>query len=322
MDKDKKIVVIGGGHGTSVVLKSLSDSVAELTGVLSMADDGGSTGRLRNDLGVSAVGDIRQCLTTLSARPEIAELFSYRFDSGGLKGHSLGNLILAAEELQENDLEKGINKARKILGVKADIIPSTNDKCGLILELAGEKTAGVYKIANVDFKDSKPNLSLQPVAKLSESARAAINEADFILIAPGNFYCSIIPALLVEGMTEAINATQAKVIFISNLVNRRGHTGGFRATDYIDETRRIAGELKPDALIYNTAKIAEDCLREGEEPVGQPDKKTDYLLIAADISDTEKVAAPGNDEIAAVRSLVRHNGRKLAEVLEQAMENL
>jgi uncharacterized cofD-like protein len=165
-------------------------------------------------------------------------------------------------------------------------------------------------------------LSLQPTAKLSESAAAAINEADFILIAPGNFYCSIMPALLVNGMTEAINSSHAKAIFITNLVNRQVHTQGFKATDYVDEVRRLAGEVRIDALIYNTALVADECLREGEEPVRQPDKKTDYQLIAADISDSEKVPGSGNDEIAGVRSLVRHDKAKLARVLAETMENI
>lgn len=318
----KKIAVIGGGHGTSVVLKALSNSSAALTGILSMADDGGSTGRLRNDLGVPALGDIRQCLASLSSRPDIAALFSYRLEKGSLKGHSLGNLILAAEELQEGDLEKSIDKTRMLLGVAPRILPSTAEDCRLILNLGEEKATGVYKIANVDFNGMKPDLSLEPPAKLASAAATAIEEADYIIIAPGNFYCSIMPALLVDGLAKAINSSKAKVIFIANLVNRLGHTQGFRATDYVDEARRLTGGLRLDALIYNTANIAADCLREGEEMVGRAKEDTGYLIVGADISDAEKVASTGSDEIAAIRSLVRHDTHKLARTLAETMEKL
>lgn len=318
----KKIVVIGGGHGTSIVLSSLDGSGCKLSGVLSMADDGGSTGRLRKELGVSAVGDIRQCLVSLATNTEVAKLFSYRFEAGGLNGHSLGNLVLSAGELQTGSIEKSIETAKKALGVSADIIPSTEDKCELVLNLGDKQVTGVYDIAGTDFEGNKPDLSLTPLPELSGSAKDAINEADFILIAPGNFYCSIMPALFVGGMIEAINGSKAKVIQICNLVNRAGQTAGFKASDYVEETIRLSG-LRIHALIYNTAQISADCLRDGEEQVISAGlAATDYKLVGGEISDGEKVAVNSNDKIAAVRSLVRHDKHKLAKLLNETMENL
>ncbi len=313
---DKNVVVIGGGHGTSVVLSSLAGSGFNLSGVLSMADDGGSTGRLRKELGVSAAGDIRQCLVTLAADPEAAKLFSYRFESGELKGHSLGNLFLSAGELQTGSIEKSIDLSKKALGVNANILPSTEDKCELILDTGANQISGVFDIANTDFNSVKPNLSLEPSAKLADHAGKVISEADFVVIAPGNFYCSIMPALLVKGMVEAINNSSAKVIQICNLVNRANQTAGFKATDYVEEIKRLSGDLGIDTLIYNTSQISGDCLREGEEPVSFDDlTAAGYKLVGREISDGEAVINNGNDKIAAVRSLVRHDKNKLRGVL-------
>lgn len=319
----KKAVVIGGGHGTSIVLSSLADSGLELTGIFSMADDGGSTGRLRKELGVSAVGDIRQCLTMLATNKEVAELFSYRFEAGELSGHSLGNLILSAGELQTGSIEKSIEWAKKALGVTTDLFASTTDKCDLVLELDGKKVTGVYDIAYTDFEGKKPGLSLEPAPHIARSAETAIKEADFVLIAPGNFYCSIMPALLVGGVTEAINRSDAKTVQISNLVNRAGQTAGFNVTDYTGELIRLSGGLEIDAVIYNTATINPDCLREGEEQVLYDGlAEGSYKLVGEDISDGVKVANNGNDQIAAVRSLVRHDKAKLKETLMRTLSEL
>lgn len=319
----KKAAVIGGGHGTSVVLSALSGQGYKLSAILSMADDGGSTGKLRDEMGASAVGDIRQCLVALSSNPKAAELFSYRFEADNLKGHSLGNLILSAGELENGDIEHGIDIAKRLLGVDEDILPSTKDKCGLVLDVAGKHVRGVYNIANTDFEGNKPELALEPPAMLADSAREAIADAGAVIIAPGNFYCSIIPALLVNGMAEALNATSAKVIYLCNLVNRKGHTWGFRPGDYIAEARRLAGDIGIDAVIYNTAPIAGECLREGEEPVGpdSPEGKN-YKLVGLDIADAEKVESNANDKIAAVRSLVRHDKEKLAVALNDTIGGL
>lgn len=313
--ENKNIAVIGGGHGTSVVLKSLSGSGAHLSGILSMADDGGSTGRLREDLGVSAVGDIRQCLVALSSRPEIADLFSYRFESGSLKGHSLGNLFLGAGEKRTGSLARSIELAREALGVNSEILPSTDDNCHLFLDLGNKRVKGVYAIANTDFAGSKPELSLEPAAKINEQAKKALEKADLIIIAPGNFYCSIIPALLVDGMAEIINNTKAKTILISNLVNRAGHTDDFKVTDYIKEIIRLSG-VRPDGVIYNTADISEDCLRPGEAAVGVG-AETDNKFLGRDIADSQKVQANDKDKIAAVRSLVRHDPAKLENAIKE-----
>jgi uncharacterized cofD-like protein len=325
MHDGKKIVVIGGGHGSSVVLSSLSNTGAQLGAVLSMADDGGSTGRLRKQYGVSPVGDIRQCLVALSKDPGLAELFSYRFREGELNGHSLGNLILSAGELQKGNLIRAIAAAKKMLGVDAEIAPSTEDNCNLRLRLGDGEVSGVYKIANTDFGDEKPDLYLEPRAKLSAMAARLIREADLIIIAPGNFYCSIIPALLVEGMDESINDAKAKVVYICNLLNRRFHTEDYKVGDYVYEINRLTGGLRIDEVIYNTSSINKECLREGERQVQLDEENGDnreYKLVGREVSDSEKVPVDGGDKIASVRSLARHDRTKLRKVIIDILGNV
>lgn len=325
MQSNKKIVVIGGGHGTSVVLASLADTGMELGAVLTMADDGGSTGRLREQLGVSAIGDIRQCLAALSPEPDLADLFSYRFVDGELSGHSVGNLILAAAELRSGSISRGIAVAKKILGIKAEIVPSTEEKCNLLLRLGAHEIKGVHEVSTTDFGGEKPDLYLEPAANLFPGADKLIREADLVIIAPGNFYCSIIPALLVNGMDESINASRAKVVYICNLVNRNQQTDGFKVNDYIDEMNRLSGGLRIDEVIYNTAHIREDCMREGEQQV-QVDEDTvgnlGYKLIGREVSDNEKVVPREGDKIAYTRSLARHDKAKLKKVLADILGNI
>lgn len=318
----KKAVIIGGGHGTSVVMSALSGTDLQIGGVFSMADNGGSTGKLRDELGISAVGDIRQCMVALSTKSELAKLFAYRFKSGDLAGHSLGNLFLAAGELRSGSIEESIKSAKKALGVEAGIMPSTTDKCDLWLDNGGQTAKGVYEIANTDFGQQKPILSLKPVARLSKSAAKAIAEADFIIIAPGNFYCSVLPALLVAGMVEAINDSSGKVIQVANLVNRAGHTAGFKATDYPAEISRLAGQLRVDVLIYNTGEIPADCLRPGEQPLSTDLAPASYRTVGAELADTVKIERAETDKIAAVRSLVRHDKSKLKNTLLSQMKEL
>ena len=172
------------------------------------------------------------------------------------------------------------------------------------------------KAGTTNFEGESPELSLVPQAKLFVGAERAIAKADMIIIAPGNFYCSIMPALIVDGMKEAINSSKAEVLFISNLVNRDGQTGGFAVADYLKETRRLT-DIEIDAVLYNTASIAPDCLREGEEQVSTANISDEYEAIGQELADDSPVPNNGADKIAAIRSLVRHDQRKLAEAVRE-----
>ncbi|MBW3569068.1 YvcK family protein [Candidatus Parcubacteria bacterium] len=317
MKAGKKIVVIGGGHGSSVVLSGLKDKDLELTAVISMADNGGSTGRLRRELGVSALGDIRNCLAALCDSAELSSLFSYRFSKGELEGHSLGNLFLAAGELSSGNLQTSIDNAREALSIRAKIFPVTLDKPQLKYTAEEREVVGMHQIAGITI-NSKPKLTLEPEAKLTEQARKSISEADLIIIAPGNFYCSIAQTLIVGGMAEALESTSAKVAMVANLINIKNHTKNFNVVDYILEVNRLLGREVLDYMVYNTKLLDQSVLRPNEELVRLDFDKANaksVIFKGGDLADENLTQPDPNDKIAHIRSKVRHDNKKLAEII-------
>lgn len=312
----RKITVIGGGHGNSVVLSALKDYDFDLFGIVSMADNGGSTGRLRDELGVSAVGDIRQSLARLTESEELSELFSYRFSNGSLEGHSLGNLFLAAGELMTGSIEESIEIAKEALDVKVEIIPATDSKPNLILEQNGQTVLGVHDIATTKINKSS-SLRLNPGSVISEQSSTALSRSDLIIIAPGHFYCSILPALLVGGVSQALKDSKAKVIFMSNLTNINIQNEDFTPVDYLSEIDRLAEPNMVDIVVYNTAVIPEDRLKPGESQVGFSDlaPASNYELLGADLLDSEEAKPNPNDKIADLRSKFRHDKKAVAKIV-------
>jgi uncharacterized cofD-like protein len=317
MPEPKKITIIGGGHGSSVILSGLRDRDVDLSAVISMADDGGSTGRLRRELGASAVGDIRNCLAALCDSAELSELFSYRFAKGELEGHALGNLFLAAGELTFGNIQESIDYAREALGVKAKIYPATLDNTQLKYTSEDQEVIGMHEIAKLKLKPS-PSLTLEPDAKLAGQAEKAILDANLVIIAPGNFYCSIAQALLAGGMAETLEKSTAKVAIVINLVNIDRHCPGYNPQDYLNEVNRLLGREVIDYVIYNSEKIDENLLKAGESQVKlefeQPAAgKT--LYKAGKLVDKQIATPDPNDKIAYIRSNIRHDKNRLAEIL-------
>lgn len=311
----KKIVVLGGGHGSSIILSGLKDRNIELTGVITMTDDGGSTGRLRREYGTSAIGDIRNCLSALACDSQKSDLFSYRFSSGELKGHSLGNLFLAAGELLHDDLQQSIDFARRALGVSARILPVTLDKTDLAYKTKNQPVVGMFKIANKPL-EREPKLYLTPPAKINNAAKKSLESADLVVVAPGNFYCSIIPSLLVAGVSEALSSSKAKIAIVINLVNTKNHTPNFSVNDYLNELRRLTGKDMIDVVIFNNSQLPRQLLKQGEdqvEPAGIETNK--YQVIADDLAASSLNKPDPNDEIGHIRSMLEHDPKKLADIL-------
>ena len=203
----KKIVVIGGGTGNFVVLQGLKKYPVDLTAIVSMADDGGSTGILRDELGVLPPGDVRQCLVALSDSSRLMRsLMNYRFENGGLGGHSFGNLLLSALEKVTGSFEKAVEEAGKILYIKGKVIPITTHQVRLKMVLnnrkilEGEKE--IYLSQEID--QGYKTIYLDPYPKVNPRVLEEIRNADLIVIGPGGLYTSLIPNLLVEGVCEAI----------------------------------------------------------------------------------------------------------------------
>lgn len=311
-----RVVVIGGGNGTGVVLSSLKETDTELSAIVSMADDGGSTGMLRDELNASAVGDIQQCLVALTENISNKNLFKYRFSEGTLDGHSFGNMFLTSAEKATGSLYKAIGIARNLLDVDANIVPVTDDKPYLIAKTGKQTIKGVYSFANTQVDGKKVNLDLSPHSDVSDAAESLIKDADIIIIAPGNFYCSILPALIVEGVVSAINQSKAKKVFVSNLINFQNHTANYKVEDYLAELERIAGLKDFDYVICNDRQELLDV-----NYVKVNEDNNIKNLILEDLVSKEKTIIDPNDRIAHIRSSIKHDKAKLNKIFIQIFED-
>jgi len=245
-----KIVCIGGGTGTYQVLLGLKKYPVDLTAIVTMSDSGGSSGKLREELGVLPPGDVRRALLALSdlplAKKTLSSLFDYRFNNGeGLVGHSVGNLLLAALTQITGREDLAIVEAERILETTGHVLPVTLDN----IHLHGILKDGtvVHGETNIDVRRIKPNVPikevfLNPKGKIFSKAKKAIIGADLIVLGPGDLYTSIIPNLLVSGVCQAISNSKGKLIYICNLMTKHGETNSFAASDFIREIKKYLGE--------------------------------------------------------------------------------
>lgn len=321
----QKVVTIGGGTGSFMLLSGLKKYPLEITAIVSMADDGGSTGQLRDELGVLPPGDVRQCLVALADESEkLRELMNYRFSEGSLGGHSFGNIFLSALEKTEGSFLKGVEEASKILKIRGSVVPVTGTDTDLMVTLSdGTELTGEHEINTNEQVIQKgiKKVYLSPEATANEVAVQKILEADMVVIGPGNHYCSIVPNLLVKGIPEALQDTKAKVVYNSNLVNKKGHTTGYTAERYAAEINRFIGADRLDYVIFNTAKpdpsLVESYEEEGEALtlLEKEDHAGRYQVVEADILQQRRAGKQAGDTFGAVRSYIRHDHDKLAKVL-------
>lgn len=319
-----KIAVIGGGTGSFTLLSALKDHTSQIAALVNMADDGGSTGTLRDELGVLPPGDVRQCLVALSGSPEIRDLFNYRFDEGSLKGHAFGNLFLTALEKMTGDFVKGIETAGEVLNITGTVEPITLTNVKLAMrDDHGQETHGEFEIAHKHFGGKRPEFWLEPRAVASPRALRAIESADMVVIAPGNLYGSLAPALIVPGVGEALAKSNALKVYVCNLVTKPGQTDDYDVCDFADEIERLAGNMFLDAVIYNTETPSDQLLKkyakEGELSVSfDTDRlqKAHYLAVGANLL-SSKIWKNSNsaDPIAGARTLIRHDSKVIAQAL-------
>lgn len=235
MSSGSKVVAIGGGTGLSVVLAGLRQKAGYVTAVVSMADDGGSSGKLRQELGLQPPGDLRKCLIALAdEEPQMQELLDYRFPEHELGGHNFGNLFLTVLARIRGDFGAGVREANRILSVRGQVLPSTLDRIFLVAEHEdGTKTTGQALIAKTEKRIKR--LELKPAPEpIAEDIKKAIEEADLIVLGPGSLYTSVLPNLLIEGMAEALAKSKAKKVFVSNIMTYEGETRGFDLPDFLN----------------------------------------------------------------------------------------
>ena len=274
-----RIVAIGGGTGLSALLRGLKEHTSNLTAVVTVADDGGSSGVLRAELGIPAVGDIRNCIVALAdAEPLMGRLLQYRFpgaepvpgapaaeppDDGlppargaealsvGLGGHAVGNLLLAAlVALEHGDFEEGVREMNRVLAVRGRVVPASGTVLSLHARLRdGTEVEGQSRIARSDAIECV--WVAQGDVRASEDAVRAIEEAEIIVIGPGSLYTSILPALLVPGIRQAIDASGALVVFAANVATQAGETGGYDLADHVEALERHGAACLPDIVLAN-----------------------------------------------------------------------
>ncbi|UZE93454.1 MAG: gluconeogenesis factor YvcK family protein [Candidatus Nealsonbacteria bacterium] len=319
----KRIVCLGGGTGNFIVLSGLKKYPVKLSAVVAMTDDGGSSGILRDELGILPPGDIRQCLVALSGEDlTLRKLFNYRFANGTFKGHNFGNLFMVALEKITGSFNKSVEKASKVLNVHGKVIPVTLDKGWLMARLKnnrllkGEHTISESKILS---KCKVKKLFIKPKARANPEAISAIKKADLIVIGPGDLYCSILPVFLVEGISEAIRKARAKKVYNCNLMTERGHTDGFKVEDFVDVIESYLGKGVIDYVTFNTKKPSPYFLKKYSEEGAKLVKFSKKTLkekgyIGANFINP-KIYKKDPADIFLQRTPIRHRPNKIAKVL-------
>jgi len=315
----KKITVLGGGTGTFVVLSCLKKYPLDLGVIVTMMDSGGSTGRLRDQLGVLPPGDLRQCLVALSEAPILwRKLFLYRFESGDLAGHNFGNVFLSALEKVSKNYQEVIESASFVLKIKGQVIPVTFNKTNMCVKYKnGNVVKGEGNIdKNYQEKSKIVRATLEPQVEANPQALKRIFNSDYIIIGPGDIYTSIIPVLLVRGIKKALQESKAKIIYILNLMTKSGQTTGYKASDHLQDIVTYLGRT-PNYIVANNGKIPVNILKwylQHEENVVENDLTDKKIkIIIGDFIEKNGFTKTKSDVL--FRSILRHDQKKLAEAL-------
>ncbi len=322
-----KVVVIGGGTGSFVALSGLKKYPIELTAIVTMMDSGGSSGRLRDELGVLPPGDIRQCLVALATSSKLLrDLFTYRFEEGDLKGHNFGNIFLSSLEKTTGSMEKAITEVGKILRIHGHVVPVTFKKADLCVDLIdGKIIIGETHIDEVEKKLNRKRIKkayLMPSVTANPMALNAINEADYILIGPGDLYTSIIPNLLVKGLARSLKKSKAKKIYVMNLMTKYGQTTHYTAKDHINDLEKYIGEGTLNTILLNTKRPTKETLSWyedfDEQPVLDDLANSNYSIIRKDLLKNIVLKKSPIDSLK--RSIIRHDSVKLANATMEIIQ--
>lgn len=289
LSRGPKVVAIGGGTGLSTLLRGLKDYTSNLTAIVTVADDGGSTGRLRKEFGIIAPGDIRQCIAALAeSEPLMSRLFQYRFKEGtGLEGHSFGNLFLVAMTEVSGNFEAAILEASRVLNVRGSILPSTLENVTLSARtLEDEVVHGEHNIT--ERGSAIHELFLNPAnAEAHPDAVHAILDADIVVIGPGSLYTSVMPNLLVPGIRKALETTTAIKVFVCNVATQQGETDGFGVSEHIRAMETNVGPGLINLVVANDNIVTDLPEAWHSAPVAVGDAELNSLhgirLVEADV---------------------------------------
>jgi uncharacterized cofD-like protein len=310
LQRGPKIVVLGGGTGLSTLLRGLKKVSTNLTAIVTVFDDGGSSGRLRREQGILPPGDIRNCLVALAeAEPLLTKLFTHRFKGGELDGHSFGNLFIASMSQVTGDLETALKECSKVLAIRGRVLPTTLQDVTLCAEMSdGTIVEGESAITRAGGTIRRVFLRPGRVPSLQD-ALDAIRDADLIVLGPGSLYTSVLPNLLVEGVVGALRRSRALKVYVCNVMTHQGETRAFRASDHARVLLEQGGRGLFDYVLLNTRRPRNQELlarysQEGAEPV-EPDVDAIRALGLR----------PVPEDLISEEELVRHDPRKIATAL-------
>ena len=328
MSKNKikipKITTLGGGTGNSIVLAALKDLNCDLSTIVNVTDNGGSSGRLRKELNILPPGDIRQCLIALSnTSDEIKKLFNSRLEKGNLKGHAFGNIFIASLEKSYGNIKKAVEIASYSLGVFAKIIPATLTRSNLCLKVNGKIIFGEREIYNTEvakFNKNKIEFFLKPKATINPAAAKIIKNTDYLIISPGNLYCSLVPILLTDDMAKTIKKSRAKIIFIPNLTNIKNHTDNFSLEDYIEIFNCYLAKSPDFVIINGNADFVNKHSTGGKAIIIKNEKNFQknfpgVKILKKDLVNKKLYEKDKNDALE--RTLIRHNPVKLKTIIKK-----
>lgn len=317
LNRGAAIAVIGGGTGLSVLLRGMKGITSNITAIVTVADDGGSSGRLREDLGIIPPGDLRNCLVALAdTEPLMEKLFQHRFGGhGDLAGHNFGNLFIAAMTEVLGDVEQALNASSKVLAVRGKVLPSSTETIRLSAEMDdGSIVEGESNIPLANKAVKRVFIRPEHVTPV-EGALKAIREADIVILGPGSLYTSVLPNLLVDGVADALRKTQAAKIYICNVMTQPGETDGYSASRHVKAIIDHVGPGIVDYVVINDQKIADNLketyARKGAYPV---------------VPDAEAIEAMGvkvfKAKIISETNLVRHDPVKLSRTIVSLLYKL
>ncbi|WP_269799230.1 gluconeogenesis factor YvcK family protein [Bacillus xiapuensis] len=309
----KKVVIIGGGTGLSVLLRGLKKHPIDLTAVVTVADDGGSSGRLREELNIPPPGDIRNVLTALSdVEPLVEKLFQHRFSTKNeLSGHSLGNLMIAALTSITGDFGHAVQEMSRVLNVRGKVLPAANQSVVLHAQMEdGTIVSGESKIPYSGKKIKRVFLTPDDIQPLPETIRA-IQEADLIIVGPGSLYTSILPNLLVPRIGEEVCSAKAKKVYICNLMTQAGETLDFTAGDHVRAIYDHMSCAFMDTILVNKDSIPDHIQEKYKEEQSKP--------VVYDVEELKSLGLHTILDEIAIREggVIRHNTNKVADILFQ-----
>lgn len=303
---NKKVVVLGGGTGMSVLLQGLKKFPLDITAIVSVSDDGSSTGKLREEFNTPAVGDIRRVLISLSeTEPLVEKLFNYRFKTcSDLDGHTVGNLILTAAKEITGNLSDGIEALSKVFNLKGKVVPLTEDNVVLMAKMEdGSIVEGEHHITESPKKIKEVFYKEEPI--VTPESIEAIKNSDAIILSMGSVYTSIIPNLITKEIINAIDNSSAKIMYVCNMVTQPGETEGFKVSDHINLLNSYLGKRKIEYVLANDKKIDENILKRY-----QTTEQKDQVIL--DKENLNNVKLIEDNYFTVIDNIIRHDALKLA----------